>query len=215
MSSSYDRNTGLIYYTWFETVNRTDSPYLLDHIQEIINGFARSPLFLLAEQNLSTGNFAGGYYVSAESFGKQLLSLVQKVLDGGQPRNFPSSNEGKPGAYLSYTNLESYGINPSLYPDGVEYTNAPESFFSRYKKTILTVSAVLLAILLITGSYIRILRKAKLQKENENRLLKLNERIFNSIIEPVCWIDREGIILKILNRPDEKYFACPAHRSIF
>lgn len=206
---SYDRNTGLIYYSWFESVDRTDSPYLLDHIQEIINGFARSPLFLLAEQNLSTGSFAGGYYVSSESFGKQLLNLVQRVLDGEQPRNFPSSNEGKPGAYLSYTNLESYGINPSLYPDGVEYTNAPESFFSRYRKTILAVSALLLAALVVTGSYIRILRRAKRQKENENRLLKLNERIFNSIIEPVCWIDRDGTILKILNRPDEKYFACP------
>lgn len=206
---SYDKNTGLIYYSWFESVNETDNSYLFDHIQEIINSFAKSPLFLLAEQNLSSNNFAGGYYVSAESFGKQLLAIMQRVLKGEQPRNIPTIDNLTGNAYLCYTNLQSYGISSSRFPGEAIYTNAPESFFKQHKIKILLASAFFLIVLIVVVSYIRILRKAKRQKENENRLLKLNERIFNSIVEPVFWIDRQGTILKILNQPDEKYFARP------
>lgn len=45
---SYDKTTGLIYYSWFETHNQDDNNYLFDHIQEIITSFVHSPLFLLA-----------------------------------------------------------------------------------------------------------------------------------------------------------------------
>ena len=211
---TYDKNTGLIYFTWFESVNKTDNSYLFDHIQEIINSFARSPLFLLAEQNLSSNNFAGGYYVSAEDFSKNLLGKLQTILDGGQARDIPWCVGGSGANYLCYTNLQSYGISPSLYPENAIYTNAPESFFQQYKKEIFLTGTFTIIALIVIGGYIRILRKGKRQKENEIRLFKLNERIFNSIIEPVFWINKQGIILKILNQPDEKYFAVPPEEMI-
>lgn len=80
--SGYDKNTGLIYYSWFESHNQDDNNYLFDHIQEIITRFVHSPLFLLAAEDLSNNTFAGGYYVSVESFGDSLLQLIERVLKG-------------------------------------------------------------------------------------------------------------------------------------
>lgn len=42
---SYKPNTGIIYYSWFESHNENDNNYLFDHIQEIITNFTPSPLF--------------------------------------------------------------------------------------------------------------------------------------------------------------------------
>ena len=50
---SYKANTGIIYYSWFESHNKEDNNYLFDHIQEIITNFTSSPLFLLSSEDLS------------------------------------------------------------------------------------------------------------------------------------------------------------------
>lgn len=65
---SYKSNTGIIYYSWFESHNENDNNYLFDHIQEIITNFTPSPLFLLSHEDLSNNTFAGGYYVSGRIF---------------------------------------------------------------------------------------------------------------------------------------------------
>lgn len=42
---SYKANTGIIYYSWFESHNKEDNNYLFDHIQEIITNFTSSLCF--------------------------------------------------------------------------------------------------------------------------------------------------------------------------
>ena len=51
------------------------------------------PLFLLAPEDLSNNTFAGGYYVSVESFGDSLLQLIHRVLEGEFPRDIPPAPE--------------------------------------------------------------------------------------------------------------------------
>ena len=50
---SYKSNTGIIYYSWFESHNKDDNNYLFDHIQDVISNFTPSPLFLLSSEDLS------------------------------------------------------------------------------------------------------------------------------------------------------------------
>lgn len=66
---SYKSNTGIIYYSWFESHNKDDNNYLFDHIQDIITNFTPSPLFLLSSEDLSNNTFAGGNYVSQNLLG--------------------------------------------------------------------------------------------------------------------------------------------------
>ena len=53
----YKPNTGIIYYSWFESHNKNDNNYLFDHIQEVIVNFTPSPLFLLSPEDLSNNTF--------------------------------------------------------------------------------------------------------------------------------------------------------------
>ncbi len=174
---SYDKTTGLIYYSWFETHNQDDNNYLFDHIQEIITRFVHSPLFLLAPEDLSNNTFAGGYYVSVESFGDSLLQLIRRVLEGEFPRDIPPALGGKPAAYLCYPALQSYDIPVSLYPKEAVYINLPVSFFEQYKKEILMTVVLLLVVVSAVGYYIHILKRAhqrmkeaQLKAEEANQL---------------------------------------------
>lgn len=174
---SYDKTTGLIYYSWFETHNQDDNNYLFDHIQEIITRFVHSPLFLLAPEDLSNNTFAGGYYVSVESFGDSLLQLIHRVLEGEFPRDIPPALGGKPAAYLCYPALQSYDIPVSLYPKEAVYINLPVSFFEQYKKEILMTVVLLLVVVNAVGYYIHILKRAhqrmkeaQLKAEEANQL---------------------------------------------
>lgn len=174
---SYDKTTGLIYYSWFETHNQDDNNYLFDHIQEIITRFVHSPLFLLAPEDLSNNTFAGGYYVSVGSFGDSLLQLIHRVLEGEFPRDIPPALGGKPAAYLCYPALQSYDIPVSLYPKEAVYINLPVSFFEQYKKEILMTVVLLLVVVSAVGYYIHILKRAhqrmkeaQLKAEEANQL---------------------------------------------
>lgn len=157
---SYKSNTGIIYYSWFESHNKDDNNYLFDHIQEIITNFTSSPLFLLSSEDLSNNTFAGGYYVSAESFGDSLLEIIDRVLHGEQAEDIPESIGGKASAYLCYPVLESYNIPYHLYPERAVYVNEPKSIFHQYCVEILSCSIFLLILIVAITYYIRILRKA-------------------------------------------------------
>lgn len=161
----------------FETHNQDDNNYLFDHIQEIITRFVHSPLFLLAPEDLSNNTFAGGYYVSVESFGDSLLQLIHRVLEGEFPRDIPPALGGKPAAYLCYPALQSYDIPVSLYPKEAVYINLPVSFFEQYKKEILMTVVLLLVVVSAVGYYIHILKRAhqrmkeaQLKAEEANQL---------------------------------------------
>ena len=156
----YKANTGIIYYSWFESHNKDDNNYLFDHIQDIITNFTPSPLFLLSSEDLSNNTFAGGYYVSAESFGDSLLDILNRILSGEQARDIPESVGGKEGAYLCYPVLESHNIPSYRYPDNAVYINSPKTFFEQYRSAILSCLVIGLILIAAISYYIRILRKA-------------------------------------------------------
>ena len=157
---SYKPNTGIIYYSWFESHNENDNNYLFDHIQEIITNFTPSPLFLLSPENLSNNTFAGGYYVSTESFCDSLLEILNRILNGEQARNIPGGVGGEGYSYLCYPVLKSYNIPSSRYPDDAVYIDKPQTFFQQHYVKIIASSVFLLLLIAAIVYYIRILRKA-------------------------------------------------------
>ncbi|QIU94736.1 sensor histidine kinase [Bacteroides faecium] len=157
---SYKPNTGIIYYSWFESHNENDNNYLFDHIQEIITNFIPSPLFLLSPEDLSNNTYAGGYYVSTESFCDSLLETLERILNGEQARNIPGRVGGEGSAYLCYPVLKSYNIPSYLYPKDAFYVNEPKTFFQQYRTEILSGAIFLFVLVAAITYYIRLLRKA-------------------------------------------------------
>lgn len=88
------------------------------------------------------------------------------------------------------------------------------SFIEDHRGIILLSYACLLLVITAISFYVYYLRKSKLRKEQENQALKLNKRILNSIVEPVCWLTKEGGILKVLNKPDEKFFGMSCDKAV-
>lgn len=209
---SYGKETGIIYFSWFEPTGYKENVQVFDYMQEIIGDFAQSPVFLVASQDLQQKNFAGGYFVSPDAYSNLILSTLKKMLKGDKSVISVHSLSGS--AYLSYPNLQAHGISPSLYPADAIYVGASRTFFQEYREYILLSYACLLLVIAVISIYIYFLRRAKRQKEYENQVLKLNERILNSIVEPVCWVTKEGVILKVLNKPDEKYFGIHAEKVV-
>lgn len=205
--SIYEKNTGIIYFSWFEAIAKHDNSYFIDHIQEVINNFAKSPIFLIATQDLTTNNYAGGFYVDPKVYGKSIVKLLERIRKGESPKDIPPSVGGVPKSYLSYPYLVSKGISTTLFPKDAIYINPPHNFFNQYKREIFIVSIIVFIIIALTIFYIYILNKEKLLKESENRALKLNDHVFKTIKEPVCWVSKDGLILKILNNPDQKYLS--------
>ena len=205
---SYGKETGIIYFSWFEPTGYKDNAQLFDYMQEIIGDFAQTPVFLIAAQDLLQKNFAGGYFVSPETYSSLILTALNQVLKGKKTAEVSVHN--LPGsAYLSYPNLQAHGISPSLYPTDAIYIGTSRTFFQEHRELILISYIGLLFVIAVISIYVYFLRKSKRRKEDENLALKLNERILNSIAEPVCWVTKEGIILKVLNKPDKKYFGIP------
>lgn len=157
---SYKEDTGLIYYSWFEAHNKDDNNYLFDHIQDIISNFTSSPLFLLSSEDLSNNTFAGGYYVSVESFGDSLLEMLNRILDGEQARDIPRIMGGKANTYLCYPVLQAHNIPSALYPEHAVYINQPKSFFEQYRTELLIGLISLIILVAAISYYIRILKKA-------------------------------------------------------
>lgn len=160
---SYDRHTGLIYYSWFESHNKEDNNYLFDHIQEIIHSFVHSPLFLLVAEDLSNNKFAGGYYDTSDSYVGSLLALLHRILKGEAPRDIPSLVGGEPELTLCYPVLQEHAIPDFRYPKEAIYVNKPKTFFQQYKKEILLTWVSLLIIISAITYYIYILNKTRYQ----------------------------------------------------
>lgn len=158
--NSYKSNTGIIYYSWFESHNKDDNNYLFDHIQDIICNFTPSPMFLLSSEDLSNNAFAGGYFVSADSFGEALLEILNRILAGEDARDIPEFVGGKANTYLCYPVLKAHNIPSYRYPDHAVYINEPKSFFQQYRTEIIYFIIFFIVFIAAISYYIRILRKA-------------------------------------------------------
>lgn len=109
---------------------------------------------------MSNNTFAGGYYVSAESFGHSLFDILIRILDGEEARNILETTGGKANTYLCYPVLKKHGLPSYRYPNDAIYINRPSSFFQQYYVEILACIAVFIIIAAAIVYYIRILRKA-------------------------------------------------------
>ncbi len=158
---SYKANTGIIYYSWFESHNKKKIIIIFLIIFRRLSPILRPlPCSCFLPKTCPIILFAGGYYVSAESFGDSLLEIIDRVLHGEQAEDIPESIGGKASAYLCYPVLESYNIPYHLYPERAVYVNEPKSIFHQYCVEILSCSIFLLILIAAIAYYIRILRKA-------------------------------------------------------
>ena len=189
--TSYDKNVGIIYYSWYLSKSNGEKNYMENNAWKAIFGFTRTPVFTLTDMDIEKGYFAGGYYISIEDFTTKFTVVLTDVLAGKPASAIPEQLGGTPQLHLNYASLQWYQTDASLYPKKAVYYNAPPTFYQKYKSTIWLGSGLLILLVFLRFHFNRISERHK----------QLNRRIIYSIEDPVLLVNKQGVVEEMLNKP--------------
>lgn len=167
--SSYNQETGILYYSWMVLRQEQKNPYLADNVQKMMNIFSRPPVFTICDMDAEKGYFAGGYYISTSSIAATLIQTSEEILNGTPARDIHPQLAGTPYAYLNYKHLLQHGIPSGEFPKNAIYYQQPDSFFVTYKIHLL--SAVVILILLVSVAFLRFRLFVQKQKQRDRELI--------------------------------------------
>ncbi len=182
---SFDRSTGLLYYSWFQKQGAAGNQYITANNHKAINSFTDLPLFTLEDVGIREGEAVGGYFYSGSDFGHTVTDVVREILAGKKASDIPWQSAGAPSLRLSYRALQNAGIPSSLYPREAVYYQPPQSFVSRYRYQLIGF-AFLAAIIYVLYSRIRFLSREKALRTQEAMLTARYEKLVS--IMPIAYI---------------------------
>lgn len=218
----YSREVGIIYNSWFLGKRQSESHYLSDNLQKIIYGFVDSPVFTLTEMDIETGAFAGGYFISAENFGKVTIQTIRQILDGVPARDVERKIGGKPKIYLNYHHLQHHGVDPNSITGNVVFYQVPPNFYQLYKEYIIISLAFIILLGAIGLMRFHVMRQRRLQRQREFQLLSQYRKLVDNM--PVIYIrkqlifDEDGNVVDFIfcdvNNLFEEVFHCTRNRVV-
>ncbi|MDY5534519.1 MAG: hypothetical protein SPF83_12770, partial [Butyricimonas virosa] len=218
----YSREVGIIYNSWFVGKKQSESHYLSDNLQKIIYGFVDAPVFTLTEMDMETGAFAGGYFISASTFGKVAVQTIRQILDGVPARNVEGRIGGEPKVYLNYHHLQHHGVDPNSITGDVVFYQVPPNFYQLYKEYIIIGLAFIILLGAIGLMRFHVMRQRRLQRQREFQLLSQYRKLVDNM--PVIYIrkqlifDEEGnvvdFIFRDVNNLFEEVFHCTRDRVV-
>ena len=218
----YSREVGIIYNSWFVGKKQSESHYLSDNLQKIIYGFVDAPVFTLTEMDMETGAFAGGYFISASTFGKVAVQTIRQILDGVPARNVEGRIGGEPKVYLNYHHLQHHGVDPNSITGDVVFYQVPPNFYQLYKESIIIGLAFIILLGAIGLMRFHVMCQRRQQRQREFQLLSQYRKLVDNM--PVIYIrkqlifDEEGnvvdFIFRDVNNLFEEVFHCTRDRVV-
>ena len=218
----YSREVGIIYNSWFVGKKQSESHYLSDNLQKIIYGFVDAPVFTLTEMDMETGAFAGGYFISASTFGKVAVQTIRQILDGVPARNLEGRIGGEPKVYLNYHHLQHHGVDPNSIAGNVVFYQVPPNFYQLYKEYIIIGLAFIILLGAIGMMRFHVMCQRRQQRQREFQLLSQYRKLVDNM--PVIYIrkqllfDEAGNVVDFIfcdvNNLFEKVFHCTRDRVV-
>ena len=218
----YSREVGIIYNSWFVGKKQSESHYLSDNLQKIIYGFVDAPVFTLTEMDMETGAFAGGYFISASTFGKVAVQTIRQILDGVPARNVEGRIGGEPKVYLNYHHLQHHGVDPNSITGDVVFYQVPPNFYQLYKEYIIIGLAFIILLGAIGFMRFHVMCQRRQPRQREFQLLSQYRKLVDNM--PVIYIrkqlifDEEGnvvdFIFRDVNNLFEEVFHCTRDRVV-
>ena len=187
----YSREVGIIYNSWFVGKKQSESHYLSDNLQKIIYGFVDAPVFTLTEMDMETGAFAGGYFISASTFGKVAVQTIRQILDGVPARNVEGRIGGEPKVYLNYHHLQHHGVDPNSITGDVVFYQVPPNFYQLYKEYIIIGLAFIILLGAIGLMRFHVMCQRRQQRQREFQLLSQYRKLVDNM--PVIYIRKQLI----------------------
>lgn len=171
---SYNKETGVIYYSWIRPYTNKNSFYLSDHLKKVLPTFLSTPVFTLADLDLHETLYAGGYYISASDFTDTAMSIIHRITNGEAASSIPYQDGGTPHTYLNYADLQWCNIPESLYPNDAIYYFKPPTFYQKYA-TYIWMSCIFTLLLIAVYLYFSY-RSKNAEEKIKEELIRAKER---------------------------------------
>ncbi|WP_099463774.1 PAS domain-containing hybrid sensor histidine kinase/response regulator [Parabacteroides provencensis] len=171
--SNMDSRHALLSAGWYTDVNHYPHAYTMLH-----NELSRSKshvLYQVRDQDFSSLNFLGGYFILGKNLGNDIANLTYDVLTKGI-KNSPSfqMTPSLPQYHINYPTLQYYGINPKNLPPNTIFYNEAPSLIKEYPMEVFlfVMVIVLMSILFIVILHFR-KRKEEQYKIANQRMMRL------------------------------------------
>jgi PAS domain S-box-containing protein len=174
-----------VYYT-----DKYGKFFTYEKVGAMISGASHVPVYCLLEFNLGKG-VVGGEVISGYYQGKAMAEIGKRVLNGEDPSHIPVLKKGANRMIFDSLQLKKFGVTESSLPDGSIVINKPSSVFQKYKKEIITLTILIMALVVtIAALLLNILRRTRAEEALRKSEQRLSIHLLNTPVGAILW-DRE------------------------
>ncbi len=175
--------------------DKTGNFFAYEESLDLLYPHIKSPIYSVWDFYLGRG-IVGGKLTSAFLQGKKAGEIGLKILKGKQPSEISIIKESPNEYMFDYKELKRFNLSLSKIPTESKIINLPESFFSKYKKTIFTLILIFIVSFgVIITLTINISKRKKIEKQ-----LRLSEEKYRDLYDnaPDMYhsVDKNGIIIE-------------------
>ena len=184
------RRTGILFSSWHytkkignNTVTVTDSYRVIASVQ--------APMFALMPADIRDGGLIGGYVYDDTEVNAHIISTIDAVLAGHQPRDIPFYVPQDARPVFNYAALERKDLSPHTCPANTLFYNKPASALEQYKWAIGGIVLLLLAFIVIQQWRIRMMHNVEAARRRESESLARYSNLFNAM--PIIYIQMKVV----------------------
>lgn len=184
--------------------DRTGNFFAYEESLDLLYPHTKLPIYSVWDFYLGRG-IVGGKLTSAFLQGKKAGELGLQILNGKNPSQIKIVKESPNEFMFDFKELRRFNISLKRLPQESRIINFPESFFIKYRKTLLTIASgfIFLSFVIVVLT-INITKRKKIEKE-----LRISEEKYRDLYDnaPDMYhsVDRNGIIIDC-NETEAKMF---------
>ncbi len=161
--------------------------FTYEKVGEMIAGASHVPVYCLLEFNMGKG-VVGGKVISGYYQGKTMAEIGRRVLNGEDPDHIPVLKKGANRIIFDYLQLKRFGVTEASLPLGSVVINKPSSVFQEYKKEIITLTILIMALVMtIAALLLNILRRTRAEEALRESEQRLSIHLLNTPVGAILW----------------------------
>ncbi|BFL28939.1 ATP-binding protein [Alistipes shahii] len=194
--------TGILFSSWHYTKKIGDNIVSVTDSYRVIAS-VQAPMFALMPADIRDGGLVGGYVYDAAEVNAHVISTIDAVLAGHQPRDIPFYTPQDARPVFNYAALERKDLSPHTCPANTLFYNKPVSTLEQYKWAIGGIVLLLLAFIGIQQWRIRMMYRVESARQRESESLAKYSNLFNAM--PIVYIQMKVIYDENGNPADALY----------
>lgn len=171
--------TGILFSSWHYTKKIGDNIVSVTDSYRVIAS-VQAPMFALMPADIRDGGLVGGYVYDDAEVNAHVISTIDAVLAGHQPRDIPFYAPQDARPVFNYAALERKDLSPHTCPANTLFYNKPVSTLEQYKWAIGGI-VLLLAFIGIQQWRIRMMYRVESARQRESESLAKYSNLFNAM----------------------------------